>query len=562
MLIHLHVKNFALIDEIEADFTEGLNILTGETGAGKSILLGSINLALGAKADKDVIREGCEYAFVELLFRIENDYQREVLKEMDIFPDDDILIIQRKILPNRSISKICSETVTTSRLRSVAGMLLDIYGQHDYQNLLQPKRHIEFLDSFAGAKISEPSAEVKKYFREYNEILKSLNAPEMDSETRLKEIDFALFEVNEIENAGLSEGEEEDLSAYLKKAENGERVIQALNTASFYLKDMDESAQAQIGRSLRELSGVSDCDSEVSDIYDRLSEIDSLLSDLSRDISRTTENFDFDPESLANARERFDVINRLSLKYGRTIPDILAYGERRKTELEKLQNSENIKAELEKKLASVTVKLENACVKLSEARKSEALKLEKQICEALKDLNFEEAAFKVNFEKTDYSGSGFDNVSFYISTNKGESLKLLSSVASGGELSRIMLAIKTVIADNEGTNTLIFDEIDAGISGKTAWKVSEKLGILASQHQVICITHLPQIAAMADNHFRIYKESDDNKTHSHLENLSKDESLNELARLLGSDEISAAALENARALKSQAEEIKSMQPCE
>lgn len=554
MLIHLHVKNFALIDEIEADFTHGLNILTGETGAGKSILLGSINLALGGKADKDSIREGCEYAFVELLFKIENDFQRDLIKSFDIFPEEDILIIQRKILPGRSISKICGETVTVGTLKAVASAFLDIYGQHDYQNLLQPKKHIEFLDLFAGKKIEDARLRVESSYKEYCDIRKKLATPAMDSEVRLKEIDFAKFEISEIENANLIPGEEDELAAFLKKAENSEKILQALNASKMYLSEMDESAENSLDKVLREIGNVSSYDEEVSGIEERLNDAQSIISDISRDISRICESMDFDPVRLNEARERYDCINHLQMKYKKSTEEILSYCEQRKKELEELENFEETKALLELGLKNATEKLAASCKELSEIRKEEALKLEKEITVALKELNFDEAVFKIDFEETQFSSNGFDNVSFLISTNKGESLKLLSNVASGGELSRIMLSIKTVIADKEGTGTLIFDEIDSGISGMTAWMVSKKLGILSKEHQIILITHLPQIAAMADNHFRIYKEEQDSKVVSRLENLSEEGSLNELARLLGSDTLTEAALTNAKELKKKAKE--------
>ncbi len=558
MLLQLHVKNLAIIDEVEVDFTEGLNILTGETGAGKSVILGSIHLALGAKADKDSIRDGAEYALVELVFQVENEEQKKKIELLDLpVEEDGVVILQRKISPARSVFKVCGETVSASVLKELAPILLDIYGQHDYQSLLQDKKHLDILDSFGDKTLAEQKALLKEEYAKYLELKKFYDTPEMSPEQRERELSFARFEVDEIDKAKLVPGELEELESNLRKMENSGKVKEGLVRVLQLLKEEDSSCENSLNRALREMSHLSALDDDMAELEERMTEVDSLLRDLSRDLNFALEADNFDEREFVRVRERVDLINHLQVKYGKSIEQILNYAEERKAYIYRLENAVEESERIGKELADKEALLEEYARVLRKLRQAEAVKLEKEIVEALHDLNFMQAEFKVSFEEAEQVGAnGKDKVVFMISTNPGEKLRPLSAVASGGELSRIMLAIKTISAKRDDINTLIFDEIDSGISGKTAWKVSEKLGILAKSHQVICITHLPQIAAMADSHYCIEKSEQNGKTVTNIMPLNEDGALNEVARLLGGEIITDAVLENARELKIQAQNTK------
>lgn len=557
MLLNLHVKNLALIDEIEVDFTKGLNILSGETGAGKSIILGSVNLALGDKVDKDIIRKGAEYALVELTFMLEEEHIDKV-KSMDISLDDgNILVLSRKIMQGRSVSKINGETVSAGTLKALAPVLLDVYGQHDYQSLLSEKKHLEILDSFAGEELFALLEELDGVHSRYVKVKAELDKPLMDEEARKRELDFARFEVSEIEAANLIPGEEEELEAKLKIMENSERITESLSKAEYYIKSGDENAEGFIAYANREINSLRGISEDTDMLCDELSEIESLLSDFGRSLSSALDNAQFDGGALAEARNRYDVISTLEGKYGNSIDRILEYKEERLKYLEELESMASGRDALAAEAEALDKKQRAIASQISTIRKHEAVKLEKDIEEALADLNFLQAKFKVSFEECEkVSSNGFDKVAFLISTNVGENPGPLASIASGGELSRIMLAIKTVSAKREEINTLVFDEIDAGISGKTAWKVSEKLGFLGLDHQIICITHLPQIAAMADTHFLIEKSADDTTTTTDIKMLGNDERISEIARMLGGDEETSASRENASELISKAQNYK------
>lgn len=558
MLLQLHVKNLAIIDEVEVDFTEGLNILTGETGAGKSVILGSIHLALGAKADKDSIREGAEYALVELVFQVENEEQKNRIRALDLpVEEDNIVILQRKIMPARSVFKVCGEAVSASVLKELAPILLDIYGQHDYQSLLQDKKHLDILDSFGDSRLSDKKNVLKEEYLKYLELKKIYDTPEMSPEQRERELSFARFEVDEIEKAKLIPGELEELESNLRKMENSGKVKEGLARVLQFIKEEDNSCENSLNRALREMSNLASLDEDMTEYEERMSEVDSLLRDLSRDLSSYFEADDFDEREFVRVSERVDLINHLQIKYGKSIEKILEYAEERKAYIYRLENAAEESERIRKELDAKQLLIAKYAEEISMLRKEEAIKIEKEIVEALHDLNFMQAEFNVSFEEAENIGAnGKDKVMFMISTNPGEKLRPLSAVASGGELSRIMLAIKTISAKRDDINTLIFDEIDSGISGKTAWKVSEKLGILAKSHQVICITHLPQIAAMADSHYCIEKSEKSGKTVTDIMPLDEAGALNEIARLLGGEMITDAVLQNAKELKLQAQNTK------
>lgn len=559
MLESLHVKNLALIDEAEVNFTDGLNILTGETGAGKSLIIGSVNLALGGKADKGYIRAGAEYALVELVFTLSGE-QQEVLREMDLpVEEDGTLILQRKIMPARSVCKINGETVSSGQLKEISAHLLDMYGQHEHQSLLKPAKHRAFLDSFAKEEIQDDKQELKLLCREYYALLEEFENNSMDEASRQREADLLSFEVKEIEDANLELGEDEELEKKYRKM-TGAKKIKAAAYVAYSLTgyEENESAGNSLSRALREMKSVGHLDEDAESLTMQLEEVENLLSDFNRSIADYMESLDFDEEEFFHIEERLNLINRLKDKYGFRIEQILETAKEKSERLFDLKNYEAYLEDLTEKLKEKKVKILSLCRKISEAREQAAKVLSKELIKAMQDLNFPDVKFSILVEPEEekFSEEGYDKIEFLISTNPGEDIKPLWQVASGGELSRIMLAFKTVFAKEEGTGTLIFDEIDTGISGKTAWMVSEKLGKLSVDYQIICITHLPQIAAMADTHFMIQKNVISDRTVTEITGLSESESLSELARLLGSGNVTEAVLTNAREMKALAQKSK------
>lgn len=551
MLISLHVKNLALIKETEVNFKEGLNILSGETGAGKSIIIGSINLALGARADKDLIRTGAEYALVELVFQITDEDVLSAIRQLEIpVEEDGIIIIQRRLQATRSICKICGETVTTKQLKELSELLIDIHGQHEHQSLLYKKNHLSILDSFAGEELFAVKQELKQLYHTYSSLQKELEVLGVDESAKAKELSLAEFEYQEIEEARLIPGEDEELEAAYRRMSNSRQIVEAASKAYQLTGSGDEQTAADaVGRAVRELHTIESYDDKAAELVSELENIDNLLSDFNRNIAEYLSVMEFDGQTFADTEERLNLLNHLKLKYGGNIEKVLIYQKEVEEKIEKLQNADAYKQKIEKKLNTIKQELQKLCEKASSIRAKEAKKLSFDMVQALTDLNFLEVQFEIQVrQKEEYSAIGFDDVEFMISTNPGEPLKSLGNVASGGELSRIMLAIKTVLVSRDKIPTMIFDEIDTGISGKTAWKVAEKLGVLAAGHQIICITHLPQIAAMSDSHFKIAKQAVDHATVTGITQLQNEEVIEELARLLGGEEITDAVRENAKEL--------------
>lgn len=561
MLVSLHVKNLALIEEAEVWFAEGLNILTGETGAGKSVIIGSIGLALGAKADKDLIRTGCEYGLAELVFQADSPEQAAVLKAMELPPEEDgSIIVTRRIMPSRSVSKVNGENVTAKQLRELAALLLDIHGQHEHQSLLQQKKHFEVLDAYAAQPLAPILDSLKERYQLYRKLNQELEESSMDDTLRQKELALAQFELEEIEAAQLLAGEDEELEAAFLKMSHAKRIGEAAAKAYCYMagEDTGVSAGENTGRALRELIGAAQYDESLQSLTRQLTQIESLMNDFNRELADYKTALSFDEEDFVRVQERLNLINRLKEKYGATIEQISAYAQSLQEKCDRLNDYEVYRSGLEARMKETENSLRQFCLQASAVRKEAAAVLQQQMKEALGDLNFQEVAFEVSVRQREklFRADGFDEVEFFISTNPGEPVKPLGNVASGGELSRIMLAVKTVLADKDATGTLIFDEIDAGISGKTAWKVSQKLALISRSHQVICITHLPQIAAMADTHFVIEKINDGKNTATQIRKLQKKDEIEELARLLGGDRPTESTYKNAKELKAQANQVK------
>ena len=555
MLLSLHVKNLALIEEEEVTFTDGLNILTGETGAGKSIIIGSINLALGGKADKAIIRTGAEYALIELVFTADNEKQLKKLEELDLpAPDDGTILVKRKILPGRSVCSVCGESVTLRQLREIAELMIDVYGQRENQKLLRREAQLQTVDDYAGEKASVLKEKVAGSYRKWKSLMEEWDRDDLDDTARKREADLLAYECREIEEAAIREGEDEELEARYRLMENFRRISEAAGQAGMWTSGSEQSAEEAVDRASRELSSVSGIDPELDKLADELAEVESLLSDFNRSLSDYLRNLTFDPSEFQEIQERLNLINHLKDKYGRSIADIDRALAERTERLQFLEDYENGRKRLSKEIEEEYGRLLDHCAELSAVRREAADRFGAKLKEALLDLNFPQVEFesRMSSGEENLSSGGYDKLVFYISMNPGESMRPLDQIASGGELSRIMLGLKTVFAGKDEIYAFVFDEIDTGISGKTAWKVAEKMGKLAADHQILCITHLPQIASMQDSHYLIAKESADGRTMTHIRKLTEEESDREVARLLGADRITDAALENAREMKRMA----------
>lgn len=551
MLQSLHVKNIALLDEVEVDFTDGLNILTGETGAGKSIIIDSVNFALGSRMPKDVVRDDSEYALCELVFSVEDEETVKALAALDVIPDDGQVILQRKIVNGKSTCRMNGETVTASAIRNAASFLIDIHGQHEHQSLLDRKNHKTVLDSFCGDGLRSKLCKLQDIYDSYKEVEREYDRSIKSRDSVREDLDYSLFVANEIEAANLAVGEDEALESDFKRMNNSLKIAEILSGVSSALASDGECASAMIGYAASGLKQIAELDDEASPLYDQMTAAEDMIADCVREISAYEEKLEFSREDHEKARARLDTINSLKMKYGKTIEDILERLSEESRKIEKLSDFDGYLSELGEKKQKLYEKLKSECLAVSDIRRSEAQKLQKDLAAALNNLNFLDAKFEISI-KSDESGinrDGFDDVEFMISTNPGEDLKPLTNVASGGELSRIMLALKSVLAKRDNIGTMIFDEIDTGISGRTAQLVADRMSEIAKSHQVIAVTHLPQIASHADTHFLIEKTAVTDHTSTSVRSLSYDESVEELARMLAGDKITEAVRINARELK-------------
>lgn len=558
MLQNLHVKNLALIDEIEIEFGPGLNIMSGETGAGKSIILGSVNLALGGRYNKDILRKGAQYGLVELTFLPENEKQIKKLEGLDIFPEDGAIVLSRRLMDGRSTSRINGETVTMSRLKEAAGILIDIHGQHEHQSLLYKKNQLQILDAYGGEALKDLSEHVRSAYKDYKSCLEEWKQANVDEAERAKEAAFLEFEVQEIEQANLTPGEDDQLESDYRRMNNARNIVENAVEAYGYTGGISgDGASDLISRAIHCMSDAARYDERAEELYRQLSELDGLLNDFNRELSDYQSSLEFSEEEYRQTEERLNEINHLKTKYGNSIEAILDYCEARKQRLQVLNDYDGYLMSLQEALRKKEELLQGYTEKLSAIRKEQGKLLAEQVASSLQELNFVDVKFQIHFgELSDYTANGRDDVEFMISMNPGEPVKPLQEVASGGELSRTMLAIKAVMADKDQIETLIFDEIDVGISGRTAQKVSEKMALIGRSHQVICITHLAQIAAMADAHYVIEKTVTEGTTRTGIRLLAEEETTEELARILGGAEITGAVRENAREMKELARKYK------
>ena len=555
MLKTLHVKNLALIEEEEIEFSEGLNIMTGETGAGKSIILGALSLALGGKSEKGLLR-GDEDALVEAVFSV-NDREAATLREFDIEPYDGEVIFSRRITSKRSVARINGETVPAPILSKASASLIDIYGQNEHEFLRKSSMQLALIDAYGKDELGSLISDIESTYSEYRDKKRELQETDTAESDRERELSLLRHEIAQIESAALVPGEDEKLEADYSKAKNSQRIRESLAEAEAVLSD-DGGASDAAGRAAAALSHAAAFDDNLSAAADSLADAEAIISDVVRQIRDYTRDNLFDEESFVHMTERLDLINDLKNKYGRcrdtsilpgSIEAVMSSLSERQERVARLEDHDRYLEELRISLEESRQKLDDLCVRATSIRKERAKALCTEVRDALMDLNFLDVSFEAEFKETDFGPDGRDEVTFLISTNPGAPLLPLSSVASGGELSRIMLAIKTVLASREGTECMIFDEIDAGISGRTASAVARRLRSVAAEHQVICITHLPQIAAAGERHFLIEKAASGGSTVSTIRPLDDEQQIRELARLVGGDELTEEALANARSLK-------------
>ncbi|QAT61757.1 MULTISPECIES: DNA repair protein RecN [Tissierellales] len=540
MIVELNIKNFAIIDSLKINFSEGLNVITGETGAGKSIVVDAINLILGSRANKDLIRTGCDRAILEGLFYIENSKEiDDILEKYGIEKEDNnSLLLSREIFSTgRSVSRINGQTVTLNILNDVTQKLIDIHGQHEHQSLLNVGSYIKLIDDFGDDKFNILK---KKISEEYNQIVSlkgELKKLSIDSKEKDREIDLLKYEIEEIDSAKLSDGEEKKVYDEYNKMSNIKNI--SLNVGEIInILDSEDynsiSVSDGINKSISLMNSVKRYDEDLNQYSSALENVNFEIQDISRGLKNYIENTEFDEERLAFLEERLNLIYKIKKKYGNSLEEILNYKNSISERLYQLINNEKEIERINKKIEETENELNKNSTILSEMRKKIAKKLESDISKELHTLNIKNSIFKINFKKMKYYGEeGFDIIEFLISTNLGEELKPLSKIVSGGEMSRIMLAFKTVIAKYDRIPCLIFDEIDAGISGRTAQIVGEKIYKISKGRQVICISHLPQIAALADTHFSIKKEIVNGRTSTKVKILNYEERIAEMSRLLG-----------------------------
>ncbi len=544
MLTSLKIENVAIIESAAIEFGCGLNVLTGETGAGKSIVIDSINAILGERTSREIIRTGAQSAKVYAVFEDVNENVKAFLDENGIDCEDGVLIINRTL--NRDGKNICrlnGAPVTVSMLRELGGELIDIHGQHDSQSLLSPEKHCGFVDGFA-----ENSGLISDYREKYRrlcEIRNSLKKLTTDESSKSQRIDFLTYQIDELEKSDITPGERDELKARKALINNSQKVMESLNTAYMALKadgagiDMISNAETEIANASEYMDSLGEASEKITDIRYELDDIAELVRDAMSEI-------EYDPSELDDIEERLDLLYRLSKKYGETEEEMLEYLAKAREELESISFSEEKVRELQKQEKTALVEAEAAADRLTESRKTAGEKLSRAICSELEFLDMPNVRFVVKLEDIGLTENGRDGMEFLISANVGEEPKPLAKIASGGELSRIMLAIKNVLAETDGVDTMIFDEIDTGVSGRAAQKIAMKLRSASKGRQVICVTHLAQIAAQGDVHLYISKSVSDGKTYTNIKSLIEEERVSEIARIMGGMEITQLQLESAR----------------
>ena len=551
MLKELSIRNFAIIDDLTVDFSEGLTVLTGETGAGKSIIIDAVHLLAGGRASLEFIRHGAKKAELTGLFMILNESHPiyEKLQEYGVEIEEGMIILRRDINENgKSVCRVNGKLVTLSILREIGSTLIDIHGQHESQELMDEKRHIYLLDHFAHnelAQIKEKYTEKYLAYREYKREIASIN---IDEQRLAQRIDLYQFQISELEDASLKLGEEEQLVEERRRLSNFHKIFERANIAyesiSGELKGLDN-----IGDAMNALEDIIELDEQFKDSTETVSSAFYALQDAAYQIKNVLDDLEFDPERLNEVEHRLAQYQTMKRKYGNTVEDILNYFDKIQDELIQLQNRDETIQNYEKKLNKMEEELEKLAFSLTKIRKQSALKLSEAIMVQLRDLHMEKAKFIVNFETLhSFDLNGKDYVSFYISTNVGEPPKSLPKIASGGELSRIMLALKTMFSSSNGITSIIFDEVDTGVSGRVAQAIAEKIAAISISSQVLCISHLPQVAAMADQHYLIRKQVEQNRTYTTVSNIDIQNRVEEISRMMSGSEITDLTLQHASEL--------------
>ena len=550
MLTSLKIENVAIIESAAIEFGCGLNVLTGETGAGKSIVIDSINAILGERTSRDIIRTGAQSAKVYAVFEDVNERVRNFLDENGIDCEDSVLIINRTLSrEGKNVCRINGAPVTVSMLREIGGELIDIHGQHDNQSLLSPEKHCGFVDSFAGN--ADLIADYREKYGRLCEIRSKLKKLTTDESSKSQRIDFLTYQIDELEKAEITIGERDELKARKSLINNSQKVIESLNIAYEALKadgagiDMITDAESEIANASVYMETLGEASEKITDIRYELEDIAETVRDAMTEV-------DFDPSELEDIDERLDLLYRLSKKYGDTEEEMLEYLEKARVELDNIAFSEERVKELQKQEKEALAETETAACKLTESRKTAGEKLSNAICSELEFLDMPNVRFVVKCNDIGLTENGKDEIEFLISANAGEEPKPLAKIASGGELSRIMLAIKNVLAETDGVDTMIFDEIDTGVSGRAAQKIAMKLRSASKGRQVICVTHLAQIAAQGDVHLYISKSVSDGKTYTNIKSLIEEERVAEIARIMGGMEITKLQLESAREMLANA----------
>ncbi len=538
MIANLHIKNIGIIEDIEIEMGQALNVLTGETGAGKSLIIGSLNIISGGRFSKDMIRKGETNSFVEVcLYEPGNEHAI-----------DGTIIVSREININgKNMCKINGRMVTVNELREFMKKIIEIHGQNDSQNLLDNKEHIKYLDSFIGEDLKKLKEQYKEQYIRYIEIRKELKENYGDEKERQRKLDLLKYQLDEIEDASLVDGEEEELNSRQKIIMNAEKIAKTLQEVDM---GIGENAIDVISNSIRSLERIENFDNKYQETASNLKSIYYELQEISRDVTNYKEEIDFDEDEQKQIEERLDLIYLLKRKYGNSINEILQYKEDVEKEIYRIENLEEYTNKLKEEQKEITNNLDELGGKIHELREERSVELSTEINKNLHDLEMKNARVNIHTDyiKEEYYENGKDRVAFYIRTNIGEDEKELGKVASGGEMSRIMLAIKTVLANTDNTSVLIFDEIDTGISGKAANAVAEQLSKIAEKHQVLCISHLPNIAAVADHHYFISKDIVKDRTTTSIKKLNEKEKINEIARI-SSGEINEISIKYAEKLR-------------
>ncbi|WP_122638288.1 DNA repair protein RecN [Romboutsia sp. Marseille-P6047] len=549
MILELYMKNCALVEELRLTIDENLNILTGETGSGKSIIIDALGLCLGEKYDRSFLRKGTEKGIVEAIFSSESVHLKGVLDKYDIELDEDNLLVITRVIysDGKSVARVNGRTLKLSVLKEIATTLIDIHGQHQNQALFNKETHLQFLDLFGENELIDLKNEYKDMYQEYTKVRQALNTltENKDDMQIQREIDLLKFQINEIESANLSKDEYEDLLKQRDVFRNSEKIYSNLNLSYQHLYEGSVNAVDLIGNASKELSSISEYDKVLSEYNENVERIMYELQDISREIRNYKDSIDFEPYELEQIEIRIDEINNLKRKYGNSIEEIFDFYEKTKDRLNEILNRDEKVDQLKKEILKLEKILKNKAENLSIARKKVASNLEEVLLVELKSLNMKNVVFKVNFEDCNFTSEGKDDVEFMISFNLGEDIKPIYKVASGGEMSRFMLAFKTILSDIDQIDTLVFDEIDTGISGIAAQIVGEKLSQIARKKQIICITHLPQIAANADTHYCIEKNTSNERTFTSIRKLDHIQKRDEIARLIAGSNITEKTIEHA-----------------